>query len=141
MDVVRPLWLLLVTLPGIACASRSVPEGFPVASAASEASPEVPPEVVTRSIQEDPPLPGEAHDGWNGLSSPTKPTGGGHEHHAPTPSSNEQAPQNEHAGHEHGGDAAEPTSEVTYVCPMHPDVVSKKEGKCPRCGMTLVPQK
>ena len=28
-----------------------------------------------------------------------------------------------------------------YVCPMHPDVVYDKPGKCPKCGMTLVPAK
>jgi len=26
---------------------------------------------------------------------------------------------------------------VVYSCPMHPDVTSKKPGKCPKCGMTL----
>ena len=25
----------------------------------------------------------------------------------------------------------------TYSCPMHPDVKSKKKGKCPKCGMDL----
>ncbi len=25
-----------------------------------------------------------------------------------------------------------------YACPMHPEVKSDKEGKCPKCGMTLV---
>jgi len=25
-----------------------------------------------------------------------------------------------------------------YTCPMHPEVKSDKEGKCPKCGMTLV---
>ena len=25
-----------------------------------------------------------------------------------------------------------------YSCPMHPDVVSTRPGKCPKCGMTLV---
>jgi protein SCO1/2 len=27
-----------------------------------------------------------------------------------------------------------------YSCPMHPNVVSTKRGKCPKCGMTLVKQ-
>lgn len=26
----------------------------------------------------------------------------------------------------------------SYVCPMHPEVRSNKEGKCPKCGMALV---
>ncbi len=25
----------------------------------------------------------------------------------------------------------------TYTCPMHPDVVSDRPGKCPKCGMNL----
>ena len=28
-----------------------------------------------------------------------------------------------------------------YTCTMHPDVVSDKPGKCPKCGMTLVEKK
>lgn len=27
---------------------------------------------------------------------------------------------------------------AVYSCPMHPNVVSKRPGKCPKCGMTLV---
>ncbi len=34
--------------------------------------------------------------------------------------------------HEHG---------KTYVCPMHPDQVSDKPGKCSKCGMALVEKK
>jgi len=30
---------------------------------------------------------------------------------------------------------------VEYVCPMHPDVRSNEPGKCPKCGMKLVPAK
>jgi len=30
---------------------------------------------------------------------------------------------------------------VTYTCPMHPEVTSDKPGKCPQCGMNLVPKK
>src|SRR3989344_1833597 len=33
-------------------------------------------------------------------------------------------------------------SETTmYTCPMHPEVVKKEPGKCPGCGMDLIPQK
>ena len=27
----------------------------------------------------------------------------------------------------------------TYTCPMHPEVRSPAPGRCPKCGMTLVP--
>ena len=32
-------------------------------------------------------------------------------------------------------------SATTYTCTMHPDVVSDKPGKCPKCGMDLVAKK
>lgn len=28
-----------------------------------------------------------------------------------------------------------------YTCTMHPEVVMSKPGKCPKCGMALVPMK
>ena len=28
-----------------------------------------------------------------------------------------------------------------YTCTMHPEVVRRKPGKCPKCGMALVPMK
>jgi Cu2+-exporting ATPase len=28
-----------------------------------------------------------------------------------------------------------------YTCPMHPEIVQDKPGKCPKCGMNLVPVK
>jgi len=28
-----------------------------------------------------------------------------------------------------------------YTCPMHPDIIKDKPGKCPKCGMTLVAKK
>jgi hypothetical protein len=32
-----------------------------------------------------------------------------------------------------------PAAKQLYTCPMHPDVISDKPGKCPKCGMNLVP--
>ncbi len=29
--------------------------------------------------------------------------------------------------------------EQKYFCPMHPEVISDEPGKCPKCGMDLVP--
>jgi len=34
----------------------------------------------------------------------------------------------------------EPAAKVQYACPMHPEVVSDKAGKCPKCGMNLTPK-
>ena len=28
---------------------------------------------------------------------------------------------------------------IIYTCPMHPEVKSDRPGKCPECGMDLVP--
>jgi hypothetical protein len=33
------------------------------------------------------------------------------------------------------------TEAVQYTCPMHPEVISDKPGKCPKCGMDLVVKK
>jgi RND family efflux transporter MFP subunit len=33
------------------------------------------------------------------------------------------------------------TAQQLYTCPMHPDVISDQPGKCPKCGMNLVPLK
>ena len=34
----------------------------------------------------------------------------------------------------------QPTTQASsYVCPMHKEVTSDKAGKCPKCGMKLVP--
>ena len=33
--------------------------------------------------------------------------------------------------------AQQPVASTGYVCPMHPDVVARTPGSCPRCGMAL----
>jgi Heavy metal binding domain len=30
--------------------------------------------------------------------------------------------------------------DVTYTCPMHPEVESSEPGRCPKCGMDLQPK-
>jgi manganese oxidase len=44
----------------------------------------------------------------------------------------------QNVSHAIGQQAAQPTA--LYVCPMHPEVRSNKEGKCPKCSMALVKQ-
>ena len=43
----------------------------------------------------------------------------------------------EHAAHDH---AKEESTATKYTCPMHPNVVQDGPGKCPVCGMDLVPK-
>ena len=43
------------------------------------------------------------------------------------------------AEHAHAGKAGS-ASAHEYTCPMHPDIVRKAPGSCPKCGMTLVPR-
>ena len=33
------------------------------------------------------------------------------------------------------------TAKYVYTCTMHPEVITDKPGKCPKCGMTLVKKK
>lgn len=33
------------------------------------------------------------------------------------------------------------TAKFLYTCPMHPEVITDKAGKCPKCGMDLVKKK
>jgi hypothetical protein len=64
------------------------------------------------------------------------------------------APSDEHAHHQHGGaqvapgateeatrETSEPAAAAAFTCPMHPEVVRPEPGKCPICGMNLVPKK
>ncbi len=35
----------------------------------------------------------------------------------------------------------EPSQQVTYTCPMHPEIHATKPGNCPKCGMKLIKEK
>lgn len=37
--------------------------------------------------------------------------------------------------HDHGAEPA-----AAYTCPMHPEIVRSEPGRCPICGMKLVPK-
>ena len=46
------------------------------------------------------------------------------------------------AGSNKAADAQEKTmAKIVYTCPMHPEVREGAPGKCPKCGMTLIPEK
>jgi Cu2+-exporting ATPase len=50
----------------------------------------------------------------------------------------------EHSHHHHPTTSDKPqdnSDQQWYVCPMHPDIVQQGPGKCPKCGMDLVPIK
>ena len=49
-----------------------------------------------------------------------------------------QAPDQAAANTADGGEADGTAS--TWTCPMHPEVVSETEGRCPKCTMFLVKQ-
>jgi hypothetical protein len=36
------------------------------------------------------------------------------------------------------GHSATDSTAVVYTCKMHPEVISDKPGKCPKCGMDLL---
>jgi Cu2+-exporting ATPase len=50
----------------------------------------------------------------------------------------------EKVGHDHHAHMEHPKKQTTgtiYTCPMHPEVRKSEPGKCPGCGMDLIPEK
>ena len=49
-------------------------------------------------------------------------------------------PPDEDHLHDDASGGMSPHDGATYTCPMHPEVVRAEPGRCPKCGMDLVPQ-
>lgn len=128
-----------------------MPSTFPETSPASLSAEEAPPLLVTRALDEHPPLPSEDTEGWEGLrqAQNTKTSEHGHEGHEghadQNASSSTETPvaapqEHDHSGHtghlEHQAPSQKDSAD-SYTCPMHPEIVSDKPGRCPRCGMNL----
>ena len=131
------------------CVSRSVPERFPATSAASLKAREPRAAPATRALAEDPPLPGESTERWPGLRPSGDATEGRmHVHHGGHGNHGQGDAPVDHSGHEDSPGTPPPSATTdaaptpapaaaVYTCPMHPDMVSDREGRCPRCGMEL----
>ena len=78
---------LAAALSLAACASRAVPDAWPRTAAASPEAPEAPIAPGPLALSSDPPLPGEASPGWEGLDEDvgaapaTAPDASSHPHH------------------------------------------------------------
>jgi hypothetical protein len=84
------------------------------------------------------------------LLSPVPPQGseppptGQEQVHSPTATPPGNPPYREEPGgkppeHQHAPGGGAKPAPTRYTCPMHPDVRTTAPGKCPKCGMTLVP--
>jgi hypothetical protein len=69
-------------------------------------------------------------------SSAEAPPTGKEQVHSPTATPPGNPPLREEPG---GHVPGEKPPSTHYACPMHPEVHQRAPGKCPKCGMTLVP--
>jgi manganese oxidase len=81
---------------------------------------------------------GIAADGSNAPKPPFPPTNP----YSETTPTRGNSPHGGHGGHKMSETPTTAPSEVSkYTCPMHPEVIEDALGKCPKCGMKLVPKK
>jgi hypothetical protein len=106
----------------------------------------IPPRSETLALS-DVPIASEAED-----MSLMPEHGGGHDHASMSGAGHAHGAQHQPAQTKSGENAAvsaprwTPTTVPTttasaHICPMHKDVVSPEPGRCPKCGMKLVPVK
>jgi hypothetical protein len=111
------LWMML------ACTGASCSPGpVPVSQSPRDPSSPSAPEGIVPVLASAGPRP-------SGPESPASPAE--HRDHGKT-----GAPPVQHAATSDAGDVS-----AIYVCPMHPEVTSPGPGRCPKCGMNLVPRK
>jgi hypothetical protein len=115
------LWMAL-GMTGFGCGAQG-PEAPDRASPLSTAAEEAPLPEIAQALVADP------------LSAGMTPSPAGDE---PSPHVHKHPPQTSPAAN-----LPEETKQTehpaTFVCPMHADVVTMAPGKCPRCGMALIP--
>lgn len=73
--------VLALVLGASSCAPRGLPSRLPSASVASAEGPSAAPARVTVALDEEPPLPGEPLEDWEGLRRPAGEEAGAHHHH------------------------------------------------------------
>lgn len=144
--MIRPAYAAVLALNLLAaCSTPDAPpltSDHPASPEASEAP--LPPPSTTLSLTEAAPIePVATH-------APAAATHSGHDSHAMDGAAKRppKAKEESIAGptHSHHGaatqaskpPASQPAASVFYTCPMHPEIVSDKPGKCPKCFMRLI---
>ena len=118
-----------LTVPVAGCASEPKPRPT-MLDPSNPGAPESPPLAVAALTQ----TPAAQSAGDRDKSPVAPPTGAEHAHDH----GGNAAPADKDKSAE-GQKAGKPQATV-YTCPMHPEVISDKPGRCPKCGMKLVPK-
>lgn len=128
------LFAAFLAVPAVGCASEPKPRPTTL-DPSNPAAPEAAPLAVVALAQTGNLPPPAAQSACDRDKAPAPPgSGAEHDHHhggSAAPADKDKSAEGEKAG--------KPPATV-YTCPMHPEVVSDKPGRCPKCGMKLVPK-